>query len=314
MFRDLASSNMNGVVLVCALAGLLAVTHAADTLRFAAMGDWGTGGSTQKKVAKSMGDWMAKYKGEFIVTLGDNFYNDGANSVKDPQFDKKWKDVYTARSLQKTWYITLGNHDHHRDNAKNEVAYSKVNSRWYLPTNYYSITKKVGRKSVLFIMMDTTPLSRRRDRRQLDWIKSQLQNSKADWIIMAGHHPVFSTGSHGSSSTMYRDVLPLMEKYKVALYLAGHDHNYEHLRVSRTLSGKSPITDLVVQGGGGKSRRTTRGTRGKEQMTKHGVKSYKFDAAYGFCGVELTETRLYVKFIDEKGRTAYSFKKSNPRK
>ncbi|CAH1793001.1 unnamed protein product [Owenia fusiformis] len=143
---------------------------------FAAIGDWGAGTTAQKDVAKSMAGWMDKNKGDFIVTLGDNFYS-GVSDTKHKYWEDRWKKVYTQRSLQKTWYVTLGNHDHNRGKAKNQVAYSKVNSKWHLPKNYYSFTKGSGSGKVHFIMLDTTPLVKG-DSRQLRWLESELKKPK----------------------------------------------------------------------------------------------------------------------------------------
>ena len=60
----------------------------------------------------------------------------------------------------------------------------------------------------------------------------QSEKSTADWIIVIGHHPVYSSGSHGSegsTQTMYDHIRSEMVKHKVALYVCGHDHMMEHL-------------------------------------------------------------------------------------
>ena len=60
----------------------------------------------------------------------------------------------------------------------------------------------------------------------------QSETSTADWIIVIGHHPVYSSGSHGSegsTQTVYDHIRSEMVKHKVALYVCGHDHMMEHL-------------------------------------------------------------------------------------
>ena len=34
---------------------------------------------------------------------------------------------------------------------------------------------------------------------QLDWIKTTLAVSTADWLFVVGHYPVYSGGSHGNT-------------------------------------------------------------------------------------------------------------------
>jgi len=41
---------------------------------------------------------------DFVISTGDNFYEDGLKGVDDPAFYQSFVDMYTAPSLQKTWY------------------------------------------------------------------------------------------------------------------------------------------------------------------------------------------------------------------
>lgn len=41
---------------------------------------------------------------DFVISTGDNFYDNGLSGVHDSDFDKSFSKVYTARSLQKQWY------------------------------------------------------------------------------------------------------------------------------------------------------------------------------------------------------------------
>lgn len=41
---------------------------------------------------------------DFVISTGDNFYGDGLKGVNDPAFEDSFKNIYTAKSLQKQWY------------------------------------------------------------------------------------------------------------------------------------------------------------------------------------------------------------------
>ena len=41
---------------------------------------------------------------DFVISTGDNFYEDGLQGVYDNQFQQSFTDIYTANSLQKQWY------------------------------------------------------------------------------------------------------------------------------------------------------------------------------------------------------------------
>lgn len=41
---------------------------------------------------------------DFVISTGDNFYDNGLEGVHDPAFRESFTNIYTARSLQKRWY------------------------------------------------------------------------------------------------------------------------------------------------------------------------------------------------------------------
>lgn len=49
--------------------------------------------------------------------------------------------------------------------------------------------------------------------------------SSADYLIVAGHHPVFSAGVHGNNDYLESNLRPLLEENNVSIYLSGHDHD-----------------------------------------------------------------------------------------
>lgn len=50
---------------------------------------------------------------------------------------------------------------------------------------------------------------------------------RADYLIVAGHHPVLSAGIHGSTLYLVSKLKPLLEENDVTVYLSGHDHNLQ---------------------------------------------------------------------------------------
>ena len=44
----------------------------------------------------------------FVISTGDNIYDDGIANTSDPLFKESFSNIYTAKSLQKPWY--LGNY------------------------------------------------------------------------------------------------------------------------------------------------------------------------------------------------------------
>lgn len=60
-------------------------------------------------------------------------------------------------------------------------------------------------------------------------LKSVNDNEKVDYLIVAGHFPVWSIAEHGPTKCLVDKLRPLLHKYKVSAYLSGHDHNLQHI-------------------------------------------------------------------------------------
>ena len=79
---------------------------------------------------------------------------------------------------------------------------------------------------------------------QLAWFEAELKRPRTTpFLGVIAHHPVFSDGPHGDHPVLIRDWDPLFRKYHVDLYMAGHDHDLQHLEfeghpTSHFLSGR----------------------------------------------------------------------------
>jgi len=194
----------------------------------------------QRKVADEMEKVMSKKDCRFIIALGDNFYYTGVQSVDDPRFKQTFENTYKKTFHYVPWYFVAGNHDH-ISNVSAQIAYSKVSSRWKFPHYFHSKVHAIPNtsKTVHVILIDTTLLAdvcanyKKRNsplaNGQLKWIEDELKSSSSEYIIVGGHHPVLSAGSHGSHPCLLSKLKPLLEKYSVTAYFSGHDHNLQHI-------------------------------------------------------------------------------------
>ena len=91
------------------------------------------------------------------------------------------------------------------------------------------------------------------------------------------------------------------------MYLFGHDHNLEHLRRIRNHD-----IDHVLSGGGGRSlyRRVSANIGKVNQM---GIESVKFYYAHGFVGLTVDDNQVRVEYVDDTGKSLYSFSRSKTR-
>jgi len=277
----------------------------ADSLNFLVFGDWGRlGEQDQMEVAVQMGIAADVIKPQFIISVGDNFYEDGVASVDDPQWQTSFENVYSAPSLQVPWYVALGNHDY-RGDCDAQIAYSHRSKRWNMPARYFIQTRHIDAATTVdFFYLDTTPMvkSYRQESgyrkhvitqdvgKQLAWFKAGLAASTAPWKIVIGHHPIYSGGGifgHGDTAELIEDILPLLKQYKVQAYFNGHDHNLQHLQAG--------AVNLFDSGAGSQIRPVFR------------TKYTKFaEACSGFTTVALQADNMKVRMIDYRGKLLYT--------
>lgn len=219
-------------------------------LRFIVFGDWGRNGEdNQKEVADEMGIVAKKFKPEFIVSTGDNIYPDGVRSTMDHSWIASFENIYTAHSLQKDWYVVLGNHDYGGD-PQAEIDYTKVDRRWNMPARYYSKIFYIGDDStqgVLLVFIDTTPLlseyygngkthvEGQDTAGQRIWLEKTLKEAPPNikWKFVFGHHPVYTGGGRmkAPETVQMKNLFkPIFEKYHVNAYICGHDHNLQCIK------------------------------------------------------------------------------------
>ena len=81
---------------------------------------------------------------------------------------------------------------------------------------------------------ETSPDACQQDyKQQLAWIDSVLTAAKEDWVIVAGHHPIYAeTPKDGSERRDMQSRLdPILRRHNVDMYICGHIHNFQHVRV-----------------------------------------------------------------------------------
>jgi tartrate-resistant acid phosphatase type 5 len=270
-------------------------------LQFLAVGDWGRNGRDhQRDVAAQMAQVAGSRRDRFVVSAGDNFYEDGVTSTEDPQWQTSFEHVYAASPLQVPWYCILGNHDYH-GRPQAQLDYAKRHPRWQMPARYYTAAETLANgHAVRFYFIDTSPfvteyrvsprmateVGGQDTEAQLRWLDRALEQSDAAWKIVVGHHPVYSGGEHGTQAELVERLLPLLRKHKVPVYINGHDHDLQHLvrdgmHFFNTGAGSQVREPGAIEG--------TRFARGVP----------------GFLAVSLSSERLHAEFYDFTGARLY---------
>jgi tartrate-resistant acid phosphatase type 5 len=278
-------------------------------LRFIVFGDWGRNGEdNQKQVAQEMGVVAKKFKPDFIISTGDNFYPNGVRSTRDHNWLASYEDIYTAHSLQSDWYPVLGNHDYKGD-PQAEIDYSAVDRRWNMPARYYTKTFFINGDSTLGVMLifiDTTPflsesyqgddlhVKGQDTAAQRLWLEKTLGDASPNikWKFVFGHHPVYTGGGRMNAietGEMKRIFKPIFEKYHVNAYICGHDHNLQYI--------KPPgFTYYFVSGAGSELSKTVIHPEG-------GVYA---KAENGFMNFSIYNNQMLITMISYKGEKLYT--------
>lgn len=279
------------------------------TLSFLVLGDWGRKGAfNQSEVALQMGRIGEKLDIDFVVSTGDNFYDDGLTGEQDKAFDESFTQIYTAKSLQKQWYSVLGNHDY-RGNAEAQLSLHlrKIDSRWLCLRSFI-----VDAELAEIFFVDTTPFVQSyftdAEGHTYDWrgigsprayianlikdLKLALSESGAKWKIVVGHHSIRSIGHHGDTKELVSKLLPILKANKVDFYMNGHDHCLEHIG-----DAESPI-QFLTSGAGSKA------WRGDIKKQKTGGLKFFYDGQ-GFMSVQLTQDAAEIAFYDVSGNVLH---------
>lgn len=230
------------------------IASTAESVRFAAIGDFGNGSSESVAVATLVGGWQP----DFIVTVGDNNYPDGDASTIDDHIGKLYHNyIYpfhgsivtptpnsTPGPATNRFWPTLGNHDWHTLVINNGNVTGAYFDYFTLPGNerYYEVVNG----PVHFFMVDSDsvePDGITETSVQGQWLKERLTTSTVPWKLVLFHHAAYSSSSnHGSN----RNLQWPFATWGADAVLSGHDHTYERLKVNgltyfvNGLGGASP--------------------------------------------------------------------------
>jgi hypothetical protein len=241
-----------------------------DSVRFAVIGDMGTGDKAQYEVAAQMERGREKTSFDFVLTLGDNIYGGESPADMKKKFEDPYKPLLDAGVK---FFASLGNHDN-------------PNERFYKPFNmsekrYYSFKKG----NAEFFALDSNYM----DPQEVEWLTNALRVSNAAWKICYFHHPLYSDGKfHGPDTDLRARIEPILQSNGVRLVLSGHEHLYERIKP------QSGIYYFVLGNSG--------------ELRPHNLKpspdtAKGFDTDRDFMIMEIAGDQLYFQTISRAGET-----------
>lgn len=248
--------------------------RAESSIRFAVIGDTGTGERRQYQVAEQL--WLSHgvFPYEFLIMVGDNLYGSERPQDYARKFELPYKPILDANI---PFYASLGNHD-----DPNQVFYKLFNMNG---KRFYSFKKdKLGTPGVRFFALDSNYMTAE----QLAWLEKELEASGSEWKVAFFHHPLYSSGGrHGSEEDLREQLEPLFLEYGVNVVFAGHEHFYERLKPQKGIY-------YFTAGGSAKLRA---GDIRKTAMTAAG-----FDTDNSYMLVEIAGDEMHFQTLSRLGR------------
>lgn len=286
----------------------------------------GSGFEAQSMVARGMQHYVQSraLRPDALLMLGDSWYGDLAGGANSPRWLDQFERMYPEESFPGPVYSVLGNHDYQMlppdvNKLEAELEYARTGrglsgrpTRWTLPSRWYTFDFPKRSPLIHFIVLDSNmpkadgiwqhghdfTLKPAEQVEQLEWLKAQLAMPRsAPFLAVLGHHPVYSNGPHGDHPVLIRDWDPLFQRYKVDLYMAGHDHDLQHLEfdghpTTHFLSGAGGADLYVLKIDG-----LDRGPYAQE--------------VHGFSHLAVTKSAMELRHLDSDGRFLYGISKTS---
>jgi hypothetical protein len=266
---------------------LARIARAGDALRFAVVGDSGSGLPAQRAVAAA----IAADRPDHVLHTGDIVYPDGS----DGHYDRTFFRPFAALMDRAPLLPCIGNHDVETLDGQ---AYL---DNFILPRNgpagleerCYSLL--LG--DVQLVAVDSTRDPAIVDNTILPWVRGVLGGSTATWRFLLLHHPVYFSGSNRHTFVPEETAkwAQLCDELHVDLCLTGHDHLYERSVPLRAGVEAPPGqgTVYIVSGNGG-------------QFLYDLIEPAPFSAAHndtlhGFVRIDVAARRLSLAEVTTRG-------------
>jgi hypothetical protein len=199
----------------CAFAGTTAGTAAGTTVYTAgdiarcAYSDPAYSGAAD--TARTVAAGLAADPDAVVLTLGDHTYPRGRAKEFTDCYGPTW-----GKFKDRTWPAP-GNHEYATAKAAPYFAYFGERAG----RGYYSL--ELGGWHIVSLDSDLAPAEHAA---QIAWLRADLASHPARCTLAFWHHPLYSSGGHGSIPKM-RDAWRLLQDAGAELVLSGHDHDYE---------------------------------------------------------------------------------------
>jgi 3',5'-cyclic AMP phosphodiesterase CpdA len=256
---------------------LLKLPNTPRSIRFAVIGDAGSGELPQYEVSARMQAFRRVFPFDFVIMAGDNVYDGGTREDYRRKFELPYKPLLDAGV---TFHAAIGNHDD--PNQPDYAPFHMGGERYYTfaPDAPGLLARDAG---VRFFVLDTESP----DRLQMAWLERELSASDAVWKIAVFHRPLYTSGRYGYGARDLRRIIePVLVKHDVAVVISGHEHLYERTKPQRGIT-------YFTSGGAGKLR--------VGDLRRSAETAVGFDRDFHFMLFEIDGDALYYQAISRAG-------------
>ena len=227
-----------GLLIALLMLALSATSGSAAVGELIGAGDIGDGSTVADTLT---GNVIENHPGAKVFTAGDNAYPSGALAQFTSYYEPTWG------SFKSRTRPSPGNHDYMTLGASGYRQYFGALALNKRGRTFYRYSPAPGWSAY---SLDSNILAGR-GAPQYRWLRNQLAIDPNACKVAYWHHPIYSSGEHGSVPKM-RPIFALLGRRGADLVLNGHDHDYERFLPMRADGAFSPagITEIVVGTGG----------------------------------------------------------------
>lgn len=285
----------------------------ADRLAFLVIGDFGTGSSSQRRLARRMAQLVEERAAgpdpvRFVLSTGDNINAPLAGKIpwnsgdSDGDWWPTFFEPYGGILRRIPFYSVLGNHDGNESERRGDLFAWLDNfffpggeaRRWY--------TFEYGGLAQFFALDSSSNTAQGPPKPAYDpagpqtaWLKEALAGARARWRIAYLHHPPFNAGPRHQLERYdqrLRHWLELFARHGVKMAFEGHEHNFQASKVNQRSLG---IRHFITGSGG--SLRTGDARAGMEE---YNVETWV--PKHQFLLVEIAGGEAAVTSLGEDGK------------
>ena len=293
--------------------------EASGSIRFHSVGDTGRGAdSPQGSVAEAMSSDIDTSHPEttpaFLFHLGDVIY--GPN--KDQNFRPEFYEPYVH--YQSKIIAIPGNHDGEVFSGTDPITLRAFQANFCAPAQTLTpvagtIYRQTMNQPGVYYLLDSPFVwivaLYSNAAENPGFISGQIPgNAQSQWLletlkqiaaardagdgralIIATHHPPYSSGGHSPSSAMLEEIDKICSQAGVVadMFLSGHSHNYQRYTRTQTVGGSPFESAYVVAGMGGIGAQPVKPADNKEGDNPRYVASRK---GYGYLLIEVSKSAI----------------------